>query len=358
MCVAQAVRRGTPGVSLRIPQRNVPLDDCQGREPQIAGNSLVFNQGARTLIQCKDLDAAQVAALQRMYTASPGAFLRAVETPGSCAYIEPSARKTLGAPVLRALADVVAVPKPRWLSLHLWRNRIGAPAFMLFAGPSLLRDLEQLAEDLNVLSNCRELDAARVKRVMTLLRKPDQKAPLLVSEAAGPLPMKLRYAYVVADGIERVLCTISALAVLSDESNALFFPELCAVTERLYLLPPDDDTPYGVRMPPGQVLFPATKIQHCDACGHKRSLLYYHASPSWNHYLRTTRRSFVNGRQLFCMCQECDACGKMLNGDSRKKCTGCKKACFCGPDCMRAYWPQHKAECRAEAARLARLSEE
>jgi hypothetical protein len=40
------------------------------------------------------------------------------------------------------------------------------------------------------------------------------------------------------------------------------------------------------------------------------------------------------------------------DGAGLKKCAGCLKVFFCGPACIRAHWPAHKAECRriAEAA--------
>jgi hypothetical protein len=39
-------------------------------------------------------------------------------------------------------------------------------------------------------------------------------------------------------------------------------------------------------------------------------------------------------------------------GAGLKKCAGCLKVFFCGPACIRAHWPAHKAECKriAEAA--------
>jgi hypothetical protein len=40
------------------------------------------------------------------------------------------------------------------------------------------------------------------------------------------------------------------------------------------------------------------------------------------------------------------------DGAGLKKCAGCLKVFFCGPACIRAHWPVHKAECKriAEAA--------
>jgi hypothetical protein len=35
-----------------------------------------------------------------------------------------------------------------------------------------------------------------------------------------------------------------------------------------------------------------------------------------------------------------------------KKCERCLQVYFCGSACIRAYWPEHKAECKAAAAKL------
>jgi ankyrin repeat protein len=41
-------------------------------------------------------------------------------------------------------------------------------------------------------------------------------------------------------------------------------------------------------------------------------------------------------------------------GAGLKKCSGCLKVYFCGPACIRATWPAHKAECKriAEASKV------
>lgn len=119
-------------------------------------------------------------------------------------------RQRLGAHVLRALADVMSAPMPLCVSLHLWRNRVWLPSFVLKAGPSLWRDLNQLAEDLVALSCCRELDVERVNRVLYLLRKPKQHTPLRVSEAAGPLPVDMTYTFAVKDGANFVARSLHA----------------------------------------------------------------------------------------------------------------------------------------------------
>jgi hypothetical protein len=42
------------------------------------------------------------------------------------------------------------------------------------------------------------------------------------------------------------------------------------------------------------------------------------------------------------------------DGAGLKKCAGCLKVFFCGPACIRAHWPAHKAECKriAEASKV------
>jgi hypothetical protein len=285
---------------LRIPQRSGPkFGDLAPFT--LVGNCFVFNHVDWTLFRNNGVDAAQLAARRRSYSGSSDTLLCDFETPGHVLYLAPSVRDTLGEHALRLLADVIALPKPLWLTLHLWRNRIGAPAFMLTVGPSLRRDLEQLVDDLLALSCGRELDAARMLRVLRLLRKPDQLAPLRVSEAAGPLPVHMTYAYVLDDGANMFM-TITTAESVAPNSNAPFFPELCAVVERLFLLPPEDNTPHGVRMPPDEV-FLKMSVRLCDTCGFKRSILYYHASPSWNHYFRSMRRSL--------MAASCFACARI-----------------------------------------------
>jgi ankyrin repeat protein len=37
-------------------------------------------------------------------------------------------------------------------------------------------------------------------------------------------------------------------------------------------------------------------------------------------------------------------------GAGLKKCSGCLEVFFCGPACIRAHWPAHKAECRRRSA--------
>jgi ankyrin repeat protein len=41
------------------------------------------------------------------------------------------------------------------------------------------------------------------------------------------------------------------------------------------------------------------------------------------------------------------------DGAGLKKCAGCLKVFFCGPACIRAHWPAHKAECKRIAAAAA-----
>jgi predicted TIM-barrel fold metal-dependent hydrolase len=40
------------------------------------------------------------------------------------------------------------------------------------------------------------------------------------------------------------------------------------------------------------------------------------------------------------------------DGAGLKKCAGCLKVFFCGPACIRAHWPAHKAECKRWGAEL------
>jgi hypothetical protein len=38
------------------------------------------------------------------------------------------------------------------------------------------------------------------------------------------------------------------------------------------------------------------------------------------------------------------------SGAGLKKCSGCLEVFFCGPACIKAHWPVHKAECRRRSA--------
>ena len=48
----------------------------------------------------------------------------------------------------------------------------------------------------------------------------------------------------------------------------------------------------------------------------------------------------------------CDSCGMRLSGGKLLRCSGCKARFYCDGGCQRLAWPEHKAFCKAEAARL------
>jgi ankyrin repeat protein len=55
--------------------------------------------------------------------------------------------------------------------------------------------------------------------------------------------------------------------------------------------------------------------------------------------------------RTYCANPSCDGAGL-------KKCAGCLKVFFCGPACIRAHWPVHKAECKRIAEATAASKEE
>ena len=64
----------------------------------------------------------------------------------------------------------------------------------------------------------------------------------------------------------------------------------------------------------------------------------------------TTNVSIICAHHL-CRCKNLTGCSEALL--EVKKCAGCRRAQYCSPACQKAAWKQHKAACRAEAARLA-----
>jgi hypothetical protein len=46
------------------------------------------------------------------------------------------------------------------------------------------------------------------------------------------------------------------------------------------------------------------------------------------------------------------------SGPGLKKCSGCLEVSFCGPTCIRAHWPVHKAECRRRSVEAKSREEE
>jgi hypothetical protein len=51
----------------------------------------------------------------------------------------------------------------------------------------------------------------------------------------------------------------------------------------------------------------------------------------------------------------CAACGSLpAAGHKHLLCKGCRAVRYCGPDCQKRHWPQHKGACQAAAAAAAR----
>jgi hypothetical protein len=63
----------------------------------------------------------------------------------------------------------------------------------------------------------------------------------------------------------------------------------------------------------------------------------------------TEQTEYLEAR-TYCANPGCDGAGL-------KKCAGCLKTFFCGPACIRAHWPAHKAECKRIAKAAASKEE-
>ena len=320
----------------------------------MSDSGLHFHAASRSLRR-ERMSADGMALRKRHYNGLAAQLLREFETPGEKLHIAPAARAELGAPVLRALAAAVAAPKPLWLTLHLWRNRVDAASFTFDLSASLEQQLVQLAEDLYELKYAHALDAERVTRVLSVMVQVRGRAPLSASKAAGPLPKNWPYPFHVKDG-NRQLCMFVTAYKLSDSSpgapNSPWLTDAsAAVLERLFLAPPCAPVPYAVLASSGvPVLVINVSPTPCIQCGGSRfSRLYYDKSPTWRSTVAT-----VSGRESLdasnfsgaplrsCMCKVCDGCGVMLPKANLKRCSGCLGVLVCREACMRHIWPQHK----------------
>ncbi len=368
-CCVQALRGGAPYAFLRLPARGAPpvadlmLDNC-----------LWMHAASRQLRRVAAPFG--VEEQQWRYDESAAVFLQKFETPGGVMHIPPAARAKLGAPALQALAAAVTAPMPLWLCQHLWRNRVEVAVFVFRTGAALARELAQHVEDMMALHHEPQLAPARVKRVLDALARLPDHPPLSVARAAGPLPLEMDFLYAIYhEDAHIVVCNPSVRQRVAVADGDAYFPELAAVTESLFLTPRDAPLPLAVLPAVGRAPMRCMTALHapCDVCGGARGTrLYFRASPTWRAVLRQAADGEAEAesgsgshmaadggaRARQCDCTECDGCGKLVARARRKRCARCRAVWLCGDACMRAFWPSHKAECRAEAARRAAAAAE
>ena len=328
---------------LRVPQRDALIPpEWASSGSVILDNCLVYDCNIRSLRCRAAMPPEELAEARNYYAAEADSYMRSFPAPGTRGGIEPAA--------LHALGCAFATPKPLWLALHLWRNRVSRPVFRFSCVASLQRDLEQNAEDLFELYHARELDTARVQRVLSKLRRLRAR-PLRVGEAAGPLPDCIPYAYILGDDANTVM--FESRMTLGDAHSRAFLPELSAVIERLFLAPPDSSVPYVIVTASQPVVFIQTGAL-CEACGGSCKALYYSSSPTWRHASRRGGALAPRDADLrLCTCTECDGCGVPIPKERRKRCSKCKAAFLCSDACLRRFWPDHQADCRATRAAAA-----
>lgn len=50
---------------------------------------------------------------------------------------------------------------------------------------------------------------------------------------------------------------------------------------------------------------------------------------------------------------DCSACGNADRAERKRRCIGCNATRYCGVDCQRRHWPEHRARCEAERRKMA-----
>jgi hypothetical protein len=86
---------------------------------------------------------------------------------------------------------------------------------------------------------------------------------------------------------------------------------------------------------------------------HAQALHQHHGATAADisrHYGAPAELTAYLEARTYCTNPRCDSSGL-------KNCAGCLQVFFCGPACIRAHWPAHKAECKRIAAAAASKEE-
>ncbi len=311
-----------------------------------------------------------------------------MDTPGARQHISATARRAgVTAPIMDALA--YGEPIPLWLCTHLWRNGISTAAFSFELDGGTEAALREFASDMRVLCTQARPAFASLARTIHRLYRNITLPHLSAEAAAGPLPAKCKLCFLITAEAARIdkplapsnkhghtqLVQCAFTVALNEPDMA----PLVAWQEAHFLAPADAPVPYEITLcaPPTtaagdnpalrrfrEIAAMATVAKKpCDVCGVSMiTSLYYRDSPTWRggikQLLRSddfmaacgAARSPLDITWAECRCSGCDQCG--VQGEM-KRCAGCGFVRFCSKACQRANWPEHRASCRAKAAKAA-----
>jgi hypothetical protein len=320
--------------------------------------------------------AAECAAEARAYR------VQMMDAPGSRVHVSAAARAAGVTPaVMDALAAAYAEHIPLWLATHLYRNGIAFAAFVFELvderGGGAVAALRAFAADMRALCTQAAPPFGALERTLHRLRADGSEKRAPAAAAAGPLPEQYRFVFVLTapGGAGEARAWRDVQLVHWSFNIRLRTPELARLVEwqeRHFLAPPDAPLPYEITLcaydaaahaatlPRAVRLMFAMgqlQMQPCAVCGGSwKTCLYYADSPTWRGLKRAARElpplpaasPMANIRWAECRCGGCEQCG--ARGGSFKRCGGCNLVQYCGKECQRAHWAEHKAACKRLAA--------